>query len=78
MKKRRKKKSAGGRLRSWFGNGKKSYNAARKALSARKKDGLEHHLAKVSKRRTGEIQYYVGKMHQIEGLKERFDVKVIR
>ncbi len=72
----RKRKKGGGRLQSWFGSGVKSYNAARKALSERKKAGIEHKLAKIVKKRTGEVQYYVGQEYAIKALKKRFDVEL--
>ena len=75
--KKQKARAGAGRLQSWFGGGRDSFNAARKAQSARKRKGLHHVLAKVVKRRTGETQYYLGKPHQVEGLKERFEVRVM-
>ena len=81
MKKTKSKKRNSGRIQSWFRFNEyktrgEAHIAARKAKSARIKAGLEASMALISKSRIGEFAYYVGKMHQILGLKSRFEVVV--
>ncbi len=65
-----------GRLRSWFGGGKKSLAVARRAVIKRKAAGIEHVIAQVTYH-GGEIVYYVGKKNLALALRDRFEVVLV-
>lgn len=72
-----------GRKQSWFKfeefkNRKEAYNAARAALKEKRNKAIPASLAILSKPRSGEFAYYVGRTYQVDALADRFQLKVLK